>query len=466
MRSESVHLLPSSIYNVYSERFYVLFIFCFLAFNQCLIWLTFSPIARSTQIYYNITESTVDLLLNWGPIVFILCLPLTYILLNRQNGLRYCVMLLALIDFLAALVRIIPLVITSPSSSKFTSISLSFLHIGQILNAICGPLVMVPVSQLSCLWFASHERTRATTAAICASNFGLTTSFIIGPLIVSSPEYLPRLLYVHLALTSIACILVMIHFPAQPLTPPSPAAELLITNSTSSWSTLAQNIRQCLTTPAFLLIALAGGLMSGVLGIWTSLFDIILKAENITEQQAGWLGFSATTSGIFGGLCLSIIADRPRFQHSLKTFILSSYFICLLAIIYFELSVHTYFFNEPILPSTILTIGLSTTLVGLCFNSASSLIYESLAELMYPLPESLSASILVQWMNMVSLLVLFIAPNRAQLINVIAFITIMTCLLMIMFARFSYQRRDEDQRRPQENSRHENIYSESQPEDT
>ena len=85
---------------------------------------------------------------------------------------------------------------------------------------------------------------------------------------------------------------------------------------------------------------------------------------------------------------------------------------------------------------------------------------------MYPLPESLSASILVQWMNMVSLLVLFIAPNRAQLINVIAFITIMTCLLMIMFARFSYQRRDEDQRRRQENSRHENIYSESQPEDT
>jgi len=48
---------------VYRRRFYVLFVFCFLAFNQCLIWATFAPIYKSTEIYYNISESTIDLFL-------------------------------------------------------------------------------------------------------------------------------------------------------------------------------------------------------------------------------------------------------------------------------------------------------------------------------------------------------------------------------------------------------------------
>ncbi|CAF3723198.1 unnamed protein product, partial [Adineta steineri] len=102
---ETVLIVPAQsitpAYVLYPHRFYVLFAFSFLAFNQCLIWLTFSPIARSTQIYYGISESTVDLLLNWGPIIFIPCLPLTYILLNKHHGIRRCVILLAIVDFFA-----------------------------------------------------------------------------------------------------------------------------------------------------------------------------------------------------------------------------------------------------------------------------------------------------------------------------------------------------------------------------
>ncbi len=88
--TESVLTLPTTpitpVYVLYSHRFYVLFVFSFLAFNQNLIWLTFSPIARSAEAYYNITDATVDLLLNWGSIIFIPCLPLTYILLNKHTN--------------------------------------------------------------------------------------------------------------------------------------------------------------------------------------------------------------------------------------------------------------------------------------------------------------------------------------------------------------------------------------------
>ncbi len=291
--TQSVVTVPTtSAYTLYPQRFYVLFVFSFLSFNQCLIWLTFSPIARNAQPYYNISEATIDLFLNWGAIIFIPCLPLTYRLLNKHHGLRRCIVLLAITDFLAALVRLIPIVITSSSSSKFSSISLPFLHLGQILNAICGPLVMAPVSQLSCLWFPPHERTRATTIAILTHNFGFTVGFVISPLIVSTPDQVPHLLYVHLAFAFLACVLALLYFPAQPPSAPSAAAELLLLQSTNeqnnqSWQMFMKDIWQCLTTPSFVLIAIGAGLVFGTFGAWISLYDLILKPEHCTEPQAG-----------------------------------------------------------------------------------------------------------------------------------------------------------------------------------
>ena len=279
-------------YRVYPQRFYVLAVFSLLAFNQCLIWLTFSPIARSAETYYNISEATVDLLLNWGPIIFIPCLPLTYILLNKHNGLRRCIIPLAVTDFIATILRVIPSVLISPSSPHFSAITMPFMHAGQILNAACGPLAMAPVSQLSCLWFGLNQRTRATTVAIFAHKFGAAIAFLISPAIVSLPEHIPHLLYIQLGLAFVACVLTLVYFPAQPPTAPSPAAELLMSHPTSegsdsSWQTLMKNIWQCMTTPSFVLLSTAGGLISGTFGAWTSLFDIILKPENYTEQQSG-----------------------------------------------------------------------------------------------------------------------------------------------------------------------------------
>ena len=144
---------------------------------------------------------------------------------------------------------------------------------------------------------------------------------------------------------------------------------------------------------------------------------------------------------------LSAVADRRRFQHSLKALIVTSLVSCLLAIVWFELSVSTYFYETPILPSTAATIGLSTAIIGLFSGGALPLIYEALAEIMFPLPESLSASILVEWSNVATLIFLSIAPNRSKLMNILVLAAAIICICMIVLARFSYRRRDEDERR-------------------
>ena len=120
---------------------------------------------------------------------------------------------------------------------------------------------------------------------------------------------------------------------------------------------------------------------------------------------------------------------------------------CLLSIVWFELSVRTFFYDNPILPSTAATIGLSIALSGLFSGAASPLVYEACAEIMFPLPESLSASILVQWINVGTLILLFIAPNRDNLMNLLVLIVMIICIIMIIFAKFTYRRRDEDERK-------------------
>lgn len=284
--------LPPSIYPVYRRRFYVLFIFAFLAFNQCLFWLTFSPVSQSTQTYYRISESTVNLLLNWGPIIFIPCLPLSYVLLNKRHGLRKTVILLAITDFIAMLLRILPKIIVSPSNPYFTSISLFFIHIGQILNAACGPLVMAPVTQLSCLWFKPDERTRATTFAIMAGSFGATMSFLINPWLVNTPEDVSNLIYLHLFLAFIPLVFVLLYFPAYPPQAPSTAAQLLIDSSVDegNMNSLRNYIKdtwQCFTTPSFTQLCCVGGILGGAFAAWTGLFANLLAAENFTEKQSG-----------------------------------------------------------------------------------------------------------------------------------------------------------------------------------
>ena len=115
--------------------------------------------------------------------------------------------------------------------------------------------------------------------------------------------------------------------------------------------------------------------------------------------------------------------------------------------IWFELSVRSLFYNHHILSSTTVTIGLSTALTGLFAGAASPLIYEALAEIMFPLPESLSASILVQWINIGSLIFLFVAPNRAKLVNFIVLLVLIISIILVLLTRFSYRRRDEDRRK-------------------
>ena len=121
-----------------------------------------------------------------------------------------------------------------------------------------------------------------------------------------------------------------------------------------------------------------------------------------------------------------------------------SFIFCLL----FQLSIRTLFWpDHPPLPSTVMSIGILLSIGGLFSGAGTPLVYECLAEMMHPLPESLTASIFVELFNAVSLVFLSIAPNQYKLMNLLVLLMMGIGLIMVICARVTYKRKDEEQRK-------------------
>ena len=74
-----------------------------------MFWFLYSSMPNATISYYpGMTLGTVDLLLNWGCIVFILIMPFGSYLLTRKNGLWLSIKIGAILISISSLIRIIP----------------------------------------------------------------------------------------------------------------------------------------------------------------------------------------------------------------------------------------------------------------------------------------------------------------------------------------------------------------------
>ena len=228
-------------FKVYRTRFYILGAFMLTSLNQCLFWLTYSPITQETQAYYGISAATVNLLLNWGPIIYLVVILPAMTLAAKSNGLRKCVMLAASLQCTTGCIRCVPSLFPGTflqSQGGNQKAGLFFIHTGQILNAVSGPLVMSTPTVLSQLWFPANQRTTATASAVLANNLGSALGFLITPLLVrqNHPGDIPRLIYTHAVIGLVALALVLLHFPNSPPTPPSAAAARVLLSSSCSRS--------------------------------------------------------------------------------------------------------------------------------------------------------------------------------------------------------------------------------------
>ena len=76
---------------LFQNRWYVLALVCSCSACQCLLWFTFSSVTPAQARGYfgpDMTAETINLLLNWGPLAFVLCPWGIHIMNNTRCGLQ------------------------------------------------------------------------------------------------------------------------------------------------------------------------------------------------------------------------------------------------------------------------------------------------------------------------------------------------------------------------------------------
>ncbi|XP_041940618.1 solute carrier family 49 member 4 [Alosa sapidissima] len=393
---------------VYGRRWLVLTLFSLLGFMQGMVWNTWGPIQVSAKEALSFSSTDIAVLVLWGPVGFF---PwLLFMWLMDKKGLRASLLLSAFFMVLGSAMRSVPII--------DLQIRRWLIHGGQLLNGLAGPTIMSAGPLLSTTWFAPDQRATATAVASLVCYLGSACSFLIGPLLVPAPngtvnaigmvysstvstdtnfirDRIQIVLYAEFGMIAVLFAVVLLYFPSRPPLPPSVAAASQRLSYRSSICRLLSNVR-------FLMIALAYAVPTGVIAGWSGVLDMILTPANISQVDAGWVGFWSTVGGCVFGVAMARFADSIRGM--LKLILVLMLAGASLSATWFTLTCLTRLTH---LPSTKATLYTSCILLGVFINSSVPIFFELFIETVYPVPEGITCGVVTFLGNLCTGLLLF-----------------------------------------------------------
>jgi len=428
------------------SRFYILIMFAIVNCNQCLAWFTFSSVdPDKIRDYFgaNLSDSAIKWLLNWGPIMGVVCFPYQTHVLSKPKGLSRCIVIGTMLVLLGNVVRSIPLLCNE--SFRKSDAAFGMYHLGQAAIAAGGPFIMGSVSRLSCVWFLQNERTIATAIAQTANGLGTTLGFLIGPLFADD---LNSLFWISLVAAVIPAVAFVLYCPERPRYAPSSAAEAdansLLTSSqqedVSAVSAWIESVRRSAKHPSYVTLVLSAGVLAGANSAWQGVLQDTLTPVGYTDSQVGYMGFANGLTGNLAAILGGYIVDRV-FVKRMKAGIIVGVFGIFVTSMIFLVSVPCFLYDVAPMPTSLATLIMMMALNGLFYGITSPLFYELSAELIYPQKEGLSAGTLVFVLNAVTMVVIGIdAILSYRYINFIYGIIIGLLFLVLLTVKEEYRR--------------------------
>ncbi|XP_046573382.1 solute carrier family 49 member 4-like [Haliotis rubra] len=123
-----------------------------------------------------------------------------------------------------------------------------------------------------------------------------------------------------------------------------------------------------------------------------SVLDVVLNGVDVTQDHAGWIGFYATMGGCVAALLLSRVADI--FLRHMKTMLLVLFVLATAATLWFVL------IRLSVIPFSMVSLYLSTILMGVFINASIPLFYELGCEASYPIAEGVTVGVLTMANNL------------------------------------------------------------------
>ncbi|XP_069980084.1 solute carrier family 49 member 4 homolog [Penaeus vannamei] len=385
----------------YFTRFWILFIFSFLAWFQCAQWNTWGPISESVSVAFpGWGAETVAMMGNWGTIMFVVgIVPMCWLM--EAKGLRAGVLACAGLIAAGTIMRIIPF--ATSSDVFFTVMS----HLCAICVGLAATLVMAAPPTIAAVWFPPEERTTATAVSQVLNQLGNVGSYM-EPLLVRSPRNgttteeirsdIKRLLYIDAAIAVALLAAILVYFPKKPPLPPS------VTSSVERYDFLT-SMKKVFRNRDLLLVTISFGITVGIPLTWLSVLNFSLRELGIDQDDAMWVGLLAVVASGASGLLAGRATDLV-YGHVKAT---------LLALTEATLACFFWFFLLAWGAVAASRWQVYVSVVGgLALNFATAPLFMELAvEVSYPCPEVVVGGMLTGADNFVGLLFLFIffIPN-------------------------------------------------------
>ncbi|KAG5892528.1 hypothetical protein JTB14_011117 [Gonioctena quinquepunctata] len=345
---------------LFRYRWIVLLLFCIFNVVNFMQLLQFTIITNVISKYYQVETSAVDMTALIFFVTYILLfLPISY-LIERFN------------------LRITAIVTATVTLA------------GIIMKVFCQVYIMSIPSKVASLWFGSGEVSTACAIAILGTQLGAAIGTVIPPFVVKEDENIEdigngirNMMIFNASLAAAAFILVLLFFRARPRLPASPSQKQLMETTEKSPSFL-QNFKTLIKNKDYLCVLLIFGVVNG---IWNS-FGILVNTIYLeyfpgSETDVGLIALLAIIiGGCIGSLVFGFILDKT---HEFKK---TSFAVLFCSTVTFAIVVVSIEVKIKIL--TYFTIPL----FGFFAASALVISFEYALEVTYPVPESVSCSIL------------------------------------------------------------------------
>ncbi|XP_065845515.1 solute carrier family 49 member 4 homolog [Oscarella lobularis] len=419
---------------VYKRRFYVLLLAATVPLLNGWIFVTWSPIQSPAKLVFGWTDQTIELMVNWSPIAYVLTIPFFTWLLDTK-GLRPAFVLSALFLALGSGIRCISM---QPTAATWLN------HVGMIFNGLASPVALAAPTIVSATWFPPEQRTVATAVTALAQVYGVAIPFAVGPALVPYDNLTAtanktatiarlktdifRMELIEFGCCALALVLICIYFPSKPPVPPSKTAGLERVGFFSG-------IRKLLREWHFWLIAVGAGISLGTSCGWSGVLDVNLKEFDISQREAGWMGFYSNIAGSVLGFAVSMIVDRILgVMKPILCVLLTGGALCFT---WFTLLCF------KILPHSTASLYVSAILGGTLITGSVPLFYELSVETTYPIAEGATTGTLALLNNigcLFYLLISLIPGIGTKWMNPTMAATSLVAVILLLLARVKYGR--------------------------
>ena len=434
-------------YKVYRVRWHMLGIFCVLTFTNAFLWISFSPIVALTERYYGVSATYVNLL---SALFMVLYLPGSYLAmyLITKYGLRTSITVGAVLMAIGGWIRYASVYVAKASATP-SFFAYVLLLLGQSFPALAQPLFTNVPAKLAGDWFPNSERDIATVIAALFNPLGNAAGQVIPTLLVScvvglsttslhfgttslitTPSSsisasnstnhvcptphdvigMESLLLIQACLATFSAVWATGWFREDPPTPPSKSAEIRAHERRrydlsppslrmSPSSTIRNHLRSLLSDREFLKLLVGFGLGLAVFNAMLTVLAQLIQplygktASDINQasDDAGMYGGVLIGAGLIGAAIVGPILDCT---HYYRTFLKGGFLVAIAGLTFMLLQLAP---NNQ----TMITIGMGC--MGLCMMPLLPVGLETAVECTYPVPEEMSATLLMLVGNLVGL---------------------------------------------------------------